>query len=724
MCGLAGFCGSNPDFDKLKFLGVLNQSRGKDSSGVAFEFATMLKKAGLNGSGSFEEFVLASKFNDEEIKKLKRIFIHTRKATQGSVTKENAHPFKYELEDTSAIFMHNGNITNLVELKKKHDLKDPSPVDSKVLGEAIVNKKHKILKDYEGAAALAWMYENEDNTIYLWNGGSKTYAGKEYYERGIFYHLAKDAEGNNQFYFSSEEDHLKVVFGSEADIRMVPINTLVKVVNGRIATRKKYSRDDMIFNTTGLGSSYRKYTKAVKPISAWNAYDDYDDSILDYTHGFPQGGTLAGFNRSDNSFSKPKEAEKGFLPAFCFKNSSEPYTAISSIVKIKEGRWGWRVVYSGNFKFEKRRIFFDGTVYRIGNPNSTYCPVANGHYYFHPKTGEIIDSTKIVGKTSKEFAYGRFTKGFRISNAYGEQYALTQLNYSTAITPNEANAYVKGTYWSYFTNAFMKCLVPGSMVIETSSSGDQTIKISHPTYTETDFKKVLKELQAWYPNDENFLINHDLCPYYIVAKIEDESLKVVTSSYKEEYYDSLNKVDVSRQVDNLIGVLPLVDLDYFWQVREFIATGDSPENLQLEVTFDETSGENSSNTSGDNNDDDFCEDLLSAEESMYIYENALHIEGAVEDCLDALTVFANEFTGVLNSRRGGKFLTSLEKKINILSKFSDGMTRFIDSYSDEFLDTTLIDNVYENEDEDEDSEVESIDVSIEDGNETNIVLNL
>lgn len=112
MCGIAGYIGPKNAvevvFDQLKRL----EYRGYDSAGIAYfkdDEVHILKKAGkLNQLG---------KLLEEHPAESQLAIAHSRWATHGGPTDENAHPH-YDFHDQIAL-IHNGIIENYLELKEE-----------------------------------------------------------------------------------------------------------------------------------------------------------------------------------------------------------------------------------------------------------------------------------------------------------------------------------------------------------------------------------------------------------------------------------------------------------------------------------------------------------------------------------------------------------------------------------------------------------------------------
>lgn len=155
MCGIIGYIGER-EAAPLLYKGLLKlEYRGYDSAG----FAVLCSQINSDDSGSPSQIVLkkdkgkireiAQKTSIEAVKGNVGI-AHTRWATHGKVTKENAHP--HTSCDGKIAVTHNGIIENYAELreelkKKGHTLK--SETDTEVIAHLIEDnmKQGKTLKD-------------------------------------------------------------------------------------------------------------------------------------------------------------------------------------------------------------------------------------------------------------------------------------------------------------------------------------------------------------------------------------------------------------------------------------------------------------------------------------------------------------------------------------------------------------------------------------------------
>jgi predicted glutamine amidotransferase len=248
MCNLAGYSGPNANPDKIKILLLMGASRGKDSTGLLIN--NKLFRTGDHNTKAPEDFL--SSFNDWGDEPITRVIAHSRKASVGGVSFDNAHPVEVLSEEFESPFYltHNGTLSDYKELGKKHGYTHKQGDTDTILLAHILSHSFEedlqILSEYEGDAALAFGWGNNSD-VYLWKGAHEVdrwdYYNKHtkgfYEERPLF--IFKSPCGG--IYWSSEKMPLEVISGGDEDnIIRIASNTLFHYAQGKLINSTKVDR--------------------------------------------------------------------------------------------------------------------------------------------------------------------------------------------------------------------------------------------------------------------------------------------------------------------------------------------------------------------------------------------------------------------------------------------------------------------------------------------------
>lgn len=284
MCGIYGFIGRPTKETRfiLRELGMLNEDRGKDSAGCAVIYPSRFYL--------YKQIVNSSKFWDLKHpqtlvgigKNCKPcIFIgHARHATNGAITKENAHPYRIG----KIIMAHNGIIDNFAQLQTEH--KTNYQVDSQIIGHLLATQGQlkTFNSDLKGWYAVPYVNLNHPETLKIARHGAPLSFGVN--KSGI--------------YFTSDIEHLKMV-NVFLDKKLVICKT----------------SNDTLYTLKSDGAKRIKKTKLTPPIEYYHAPYTWD--FEDYYFGHKTDKKESGHNAwlpKGAKQSEPKKSGDFITPYF------------------------------------------------------------------------------------------------------------------------------------------------------------------------------------------------------------------------------------------------------------------------------------------------------------------------------------------------------------------------------------------------------------------------
>jgi len=196
MCGMIGFHAKTGSWvsykqreDWLKTMMTVCSLRGEDSAGIALLQEDEKSPEVYKGAVPPWYFINSPIMSKVEARLFNAhtLLGHCRAATQGAITDNNAHPFKFG----SVTLTHNGTIPkHAIETPVDRSATTDSAMLAALLAEADVDKAHEVLENTGGAWAIVW-----------------------YDERDCSLNFARNAE--RPLWFGSTPDHKILMWASE-----------------------------------------------------------------------------------------------------------------------------------------------------------------------------------------------------------------------------------------------------------------------------------------------------------------------------------------------------------------------------------------------------------------------------------------------------------------------------------------------------------------------------
>lgn len=415
MCGIAAIIpnsGYKVDWVKVKLLLLLNEERGKQSTGVATLNGSIKS---LSSASSFVSSLNITKDSDGPA------LLQTRAPSVGMSRSIDAAQPIIENNDEGEIEMllvHNGTIHNMEELATEHGIEySANDTDSQVLSRFILEHKYEVLEQYHGAASLIWLRKDDPNSVYVFRGESanSNYGTKVMAEERPL-HIGYDETGT---YLSSTAMALKTVFNNKDE------KDTVREIEANIVFRYEAGEEVIVYEVDRSKVSQSKVynTESKKKSKHSSRYDmyayGYDSDDYYYDNDIPKI-TVVDYHKLEY-----RQAQENWVSRII--ESDKDKLLIMETLKLA--------------KVTSNEVFFYRGIYR------TLAIILNGNVY-------IGKDNKVSSKVDTEAKLYVFVKGVLLKEG------------GTFV-----EAYADSGRFSFGTEEFRKAMIPYSaqplVVLET-----------------------------------------------------------------------------------------------------------------------------------------------------------------------------------------------------------------------------------------------------------------
>lgn len=261
MCGIFGYVGKGGNPYKIAMLAMFNDSRGGDATGIYTPETGVIKQP--VDAGRFVGTIATKLPTSVSI-----ALGHTRYATHGKNTQDNAHPFKVgEIVGT-----HNGVISNYSAIAKEYG-HDVHAVDSMAIFQALSSEKRSnwvyLLPRILGGIAIAFEHGGR---LFLYRRDNPIFVGLG--DKGLYYSSTKASlEGIGLENVSELDPHVlhsidsKLTWGKE------------KVKKAKAAPTINWTdyKDDYKSYYPATGKATAMVSSVTKSNRLFDDFDIYDD---------------------------------------------------------------------------------------------------------------------------------------------------------------------------------------------------------------------------------------------------------------------------------------------------------------------------------------------------------------------------------------------------------------------------------------------------------------